>query len=165
VSSSQNKQSETSIFFVLESDDEVLESRLIDIFNSYEDKQSLSFKKVKEMYTERFSELEGSDSKVAKKLVVKLYMEYQASLDEATVLTENKPVKRPREKPEDMQASLDEVEDKENVPLNKPAGKKQKMDASAALEVRGQSLFVSVRRNPVRSRSRSELLLVLCELS
>jgi hypothetical protein len=49
------------------------------------------------MYTERFSELEGGDSKVAKKLVVKLYMEYQISMDAATVLTENKPVKRPRE--------------------------------------------------------------------
>ena len=49
------------------------------------------------MYAERFSELLGSDSKVAKKLVVKLYMEYQISMDEATVLTENKPVERPRE--------------------------------------------------------------------
>lgn len=115
-------------------DKEVLTTRITELFNGYEDKQNLSFKKVKQLYTDKYSELESADSKLAKKLIMKLYIEYQEASGESTVLTENKPVmKRPREKSEEK-TNFDEVEDKENMPVNKP-GKKQKMDANAALEV------------------------------
>lgn len=123
-------------------DKEVLATRITELFNGYEDKQNLSFKKVKQLYTDKYSELESADSKLAKKLIMKLYIEYQEANGESTVLTENKPaVKRPREKSEEK-TNFDEVEDKENMPVNKP-GKKQKMDANAALEVTFKSpLFI-----------------------
>ena len=109
-------------------DKTILTSRIEKIFTNYEDKVNLSFKNVKTIYNENNEELSKDDSKFAKKLLMKLYIEYSEKSGNNNVLTENQPQKRPRKDSEE-QANIDS-EDKENcnVSLVKPDRKMRKIN-------------------------------------
>ncbi len=107
----------------------ILEPILRQIFDDYNDKQNLSFKMVKKIYNQSHNELNKDEAKLAKEIIMDMYLQYENSKENAEPsVNESNSKKRVREQSAEKSSPLSASRIPNEQLITKPEGKKQKFE-------------------------------------
>ncbi len=113
-----------------------LEPILSKIFNEFEDKQNLSFKVVKNIYNKSNTELTKDESKLAKEIIMELYVNYMNSKENVEPIKNDiASKKRVREQSAEKNSPLNDVITFTKELISKPEGKKQRLEVSILIKI------------------------------